>query len=116
MLLFIFSFQYDSNYILLYCVIFTSFNYVMDTKINLFFSMNYRNEISIFKMKVNRLVNLAYYLGKIISSTCFYFFINNEFYILSSGTLIYFIASFYDKYISLSNIIILGRAYSKELN
>ena len=115
-LLFIFSFQYDSNYILLYCVIFTSFNYVMDSKINLFFAVNYRNEISIFKIKVNRLVNLAYYLGKIVSSICFYFFINNEFYILSSGTLVYFIASFYDKYISLSNIIILGRAYSKELN
>ena len=115
-LLFIFSFQYDSNYILLNCVIFTSFNYVMDSKINLFFAVNYRNETSFFKMKTNSLVNLAYYLGKIASSICFYFFIDNEFYVLSSGTLIYFIASFYDKYISLSTIIILGRAYSKELN
>ena len=108
--------MYDANYIMLNLVVFTSFNYVMDSKINIFFAANYRNEMSIFKMKLNGLVNFAYYLGKIISSICFYFFINKEFYILSSGTLIYFIASFYDKYISLSSIIILGRAYSKEIN
>ena len=114
--LFIFSYMYDANYIMLNLVVFTSFNYVMDSKINIFFAANYRNEMSIFKMKLNGLVNFAYYLGKIISSICFYFFINKEFYILSSGTLIYFIASFYDKYISLSSIIILGRAYSKEIN
>ena len=115
-LLFIFTFQYNSNYILLFFVIFISFNYVMDSKINLFFAINYRNEKTRFKIKINELVNLAYYLGKIIGSICFYFLINREFYFLAGGTLIYFGASFYHRFIKLSKIIILGRTYSKEIN
>ena len=115
-LLFIFTFQYNSNYILLFFVIFISFNYVMDSKINLFFAINYRNEKTRFKIKINGLVNLAYYLGKIIGSICFYFLVNKEFYFLACGTLIYFGASFYHRFIKLSKIIILGRTYSKEIN
>ena len=115
-LLFIFTFQYKSNYLLLFFVIFISFNYVMDNKINAFFAVNYRNEKTSFGMKVNGLVNFAYYLGKICASISFYFLANKEFYFLLCGTLIYFGASFYDKFIRLSKIIILGRAFSKEIN
>ena len=115
-LLFIFTFQYDSNYLLLFFVIYISFNYVMDSKINIFFALNYRNEEAFCGVKVNRMVNIAYYLGKIMSSFCFYFFVNREFYFLAVGSLIYFISSFYDRFIKLSKIIILGRAYSKEIN
>ena len=115
-LLFIFTFEYQSNYLLLFFVIYTTFNYVMDSKINIFFAVNYRNDQTYFKIKVNKLVNLAYYFGKIIGSICFYFFINNQFYFLSFGVLIYFGASFYDRFIKLSKIIILGRSYSKEIN
>ena len=115
-LLFIFTFQYNSNYILLFFVIFISFNYVMDSKINIFFAINYRNEKTKLKIKINGLVNLAYYLGKIIGSICFYFLVNREFYFLACGTLIYFGASFYHRFIKLSKIIILGRTYSKEIN
>ncbi len=115
-LLFIFTFQYDSNYLLLFFMIYTTFNYVMDNKINYFFAVNYRNEKAFFGTTVNKIIYLAYYLGKIIGSACFYFFINNEFYFLASGTFIYFAASFYDRIIKLPKIIILGRAYSKEIN
>ena len=115
-LLFIFTFQYDSNYLLLFFVIYISFNYVMDSKINIFFAANYRNDSAFCGMKVNRLVNMAYYIGKIVSSFCFYFFVNREFYFLSVGTLIYFVSSFYHRFIKLSKIILLGRAYSKEIN
>ena len=115
-LLFIFTFEYKSNYLLLFFVIYSTFNYVMDTKINIFFAVNYRNELTYFKIKVNKLVNLAYYFGKIMGSTCLYFFINSQFYFLSVGTFIYFAASFYDRFIKLSKFIILGRSYSKEIN
>ena len=115
-LLFVFAFQYDSNYLLLFFMVFTTFNYVMDNKINYFFAVNYKNEKAFFGLKVNKLINLAYYLGKIIGSACFYFLVNKEFYFLACGMFIYFAASFYDKFIKLPKIIILGRAYSKEIN
>ena len=115
-LLFIFTFQYNSNYILLFFVIFISFNCVMDNKINIFFAINYINEKTPFKLNINGLVNLAYYLGKIFGSICFYFLVKKEFYFLAFGTFIYFGASFYDRFIKLSKIIILGRTYSKEIN
>ena len=115
-LLFIFTFQYDSNYLLLYFMIYNTFNYVMDNKIFYFFAVNYRNEKAFFGTTVNKMIYLAYYLGKIIGSACFYFLTNNEFYFLASGTFIYFAASFYDRIIKLPKIIILGRAYSKEIN
>ena len=115
-LLFIFTFEYKSNYLLLFFVVYSTFNYVMDSKINIFFAVNYRNELTYFKLKVNKLVNLAYYFGKIIGSICLYFFINSQFYFLSVGTFIYFAASFYDRFIKLSKFIILGRSYSKEIN
>ena len=115
-LLFIFTFQYNSNYLLLFFMIFTIFNYVMDNKINYFFAVNYKNEKAFLGFKVNQLVNLAYYLGKIIGSASFYFLINKEFYFLACGTFIYFAASFYDRLIKLNKIIILGRAFTKEIN
>jgi len=116
LIFFILTFQYDSNYLLLFFMIFISFNYVMDSKINLFFAVNYRNESTIFGTKVNKLINLAYCFGKICGSLSFYFFFNREFYFLLVATLIYFAASFYDRFIILSKIIILGRTYSKEIN
>jgi hypothetical protein len=88
----------------------------MDNKINLFFSVNYRNEKTPFKFKVNELVNLAYYSGKILGSIVLYIFFDKEFYFLLFGAFIYFCASFYDKFIKLSKIIILGRSFSKEIN
>ena len=115
-ILFIYPFTYDTPYLLLFFVIFISFNYVMDNKINLFFSVNYRNEKTPFKFKVNELVNLAYYSGKILGSIGLYIFFDKEFYFLLFGAFIYFCASFYDKFIKLSKIIILGRSFSKEIN
>ena len=115
-ILFIYSFTYDSSYLLLFFVLFISFNYVMDNKINLFFSVNYKNEQTPFKFKVNQLVNLAYYSGKIFGSIGLFISFGNEFYFLIFGAFIYFCASFYERFINLSKIIILGRSYSKELN
>lgn len=115
-LLFIFAFQYNSKYILFFFMIFISFNYVMDGKINMFFAINYRNEESIFKIKLNKLFNFAYYFGKIFGSLSFYFFVGKEFWFLSFGTFIYFLAIFYYKFIQLPKIILLGRVYSKEIN
>ena len=115
-ILFIFPFTYDSPYLLLFFVLFISFTYVMDNKINVFFSVNYRNEQTPFKFKVNELVNIAYYSGKILGSIGLCIFFNREFYFLIFGAFIYFCASFYDRFIKLSKIIILGRSYSKEIN
>ena len=115
-ILFIYTFQYESKYLMFNYMIFISFNYVMDNKIDLFFAINYRNEQTVFGMKVNKLINISYYFGKICGSICFYLFVNREFYFLFCGTLIYFLASFYDRLIKLSKIIILGRFYSKEIN
>lgn len=115
-ILFIYSFLYDSYYLLLFFVLFISFNYVMDNKINHFFSVNYKNEQALFKCKVNELVNLAYYSGKICGSIVLFIFFEKEFYFLIFGAFIYFCASFYERFINLSKIIILGRSYSKEIN
>ena len=115
-ILFMYTFTYDSPYLLLFFNIYISFNYVMDNKINVFFAINYRNEITPFKLKVNEMVNLAYYLGKIFGSFCLFFLFNKEYYFLFFGSIIYFGASFYDRIIKLSKIIILGRSYSKEIN
>ena len=116
LILFIYPFTYDSPYLLLLFVIFVSFNYVMDNKINIFFAVNYRNEKTPFKVKVNELVNIAYYWGKILGSFSLVFFFDKEFYFLIFGALIYFGASFYDRFIKLSKVIILGRSHSKEIN
>ena len=116
LILFIYPFTYDSPYLLLLFVIFVSFNYVMDNKINIFFAVNYRNEKTPFKVKVNELVNIAYYSGKILGSFSLVFFFDKEFYFLIFGALIYFGASFYDRFIKLSKVIILGRSHSKEIN
>ena len=115
-ILFIYSFLYDSYYLLLFFVLFISFNYVMDNKINHFFAINYKNEQALFKCKVNELVNLAYYSGKICGSIALFIFFEKEFYFLIFGAFIYFCASFYERFINLSKIIILGRSYSKEIN
>ena len=66
--------------------------------------------------KVNELVNIAYYSGKILGSFSLVFFFDKEFYFLIFGALIYFGASFYDRFIKLSKVIILGRSHSKEIN
>ena len=116
LIIFVYPFTYDSPYLLLLFVIFISFNYVMDNKINVFFSVNYINEQTPFKYKVNELVNLAYYLGKIFGSISLFFVYDKEFYFLIFGAMIYFGASFYERFIKLSKIIILGRSYSKEIN
>ena len=115
-ILFIYTFTYDSPYLLLFFNIYISFNYVMDNKINIFFAINYRNDDTPFKIKVNDMVNLAYYLGKILGSICLYFLFDKEYYFLFLGAVIYFTASFYDRIIKLSKIIILGRSYSKEIS
>ena len=116
LILFIYPFSYDSPYLLLLFVIFMSFNYVMDNKIILFFGENYRNEQTPYKFKVNELVNIAYYIGKILGSISLFIIIEEEFYFLIFGALIYLGASFYERFIRLSKIIILGRSYSKEIN
>ena len=116
LIIFIYPFACDSPYLLLLFVIFISFNYVMDNKINLFFAVNYVNEQTPFKYKVNELVNMAYYLGKILGSFSLFIVFDKEFYFLIFGALIYFGASFYDRFVKLSKIIILGRSYSKEIN
>ena len=116
LIIFVYPFAYDSSYLLLLFVIFISFNYVMDNKIILFFSVNYINEQTPFKYKVNELVNMAYYLGKILGSISLCVVFDKEFYFLIFGAMIYFGASFYDRFIKLSKIIILGRSYSKEIN
>ena len=116
LILFIYPFSYDSPYLLLLFVIFISFNYVMDNKIILFFGENYRDEKTPFKFKVNELVNIAYYAGKIFGSISLFIIIEKEFYFLIFGALIYLGASFYERFIKLSKIIILGRSFSKEIN
>ena len=116
LILFIYPFSYDSPYLLLLFVIFISFNYVMDNKIILFFGENYRDEKTPFKFKVNELVNIAYYSGKIFGSISLFIIIEKEFYFLIFGALIYLGASFYERFIKLSKIIILGRSFSKEIN
>ena len=116
LILFIYPFTYDSPYLLLFFFLFISLNYVMDDKINIFFSVNYKNENTPFKLKVNELVNMAYYLAKIFGSFSLFIFFDKEFYFLIFGAMIYFGASFYDRFIKLSKIIILGRSYSKEIN
>lgn len=116
LIIFIYPFACDSPYLLLLFVIFISFNYVMDNKINLFFAVNYVNEQTPFKYKVNELVNKAYYLGKILGSISLFIVFDKEFYFLIFGALIYFGASFYDRFVKLTKIIILGRSYSKEIN
>ena len=116
LILFIYPFSYDSPYLLLLFVIFISFNYVMDNKIILFFGENYRDEKTPFKFKVNELVNIAYYAGKIFGSISLFIIIEKEFYFLIFGAFIYLGASFYERFIKLSKIIILGRSFSKEIN
>ena len=116
LILFIYPFSYDSPYLLLLFVIFISFNYVMDNKIILFFGENYRDEKTPFKFNVNELVNIAYYAGKIFGSISLFIIIEKEFYFLIFGALIYLGASFYERFIKLSKIIILGRSFSKEIN
>ena len=89
LILFIYPFSYDSPYLLLLFVIFISFNYVMDNKIILFFGENYRDEKTPFKFKVNELVYIAYYAGKIFGSISLFIIIEKEFYFLIFGALIY---------------------------
>ena len=116
LILFIYPFISDSPYLLLCFVIYILFNFAVDNKINIFFSVNYKNEKTPFKLKVNELVSVAYYFGKILGSLIVFIFFENEYYFLILGAFIYFGASFYDRFIKLSKIIILGRSYSKELN
>ena len=105
--------------LIVYILLYVPFNHVMGNKLNKFFAINYLNEKTFFKIKLNSLANFIFYLGKI--SGCGIFVlecfgnITIRTIIIVLGLVTYSTFIFFENFIRLSKIVMLGRALSKKM-
>ena len=105
--------------IIVYILLYLPFNHVMGNKLNKFFAINYLNEKTFFKINLNSLANLIFYLGKISGCVIFILECLDNIIVRTTiiflGLAVYSTFIFFENFIRLSKIVMLGRVWSKKM-